>query len=649
MTARVAQGAVLALGVRTDTKVRVAQGAILVLAKEVILDEITSVTPSIGSDSGGTSVTLAGFGFTTATGVLFDGNAATSVSVVDDNTITCVTPAGTAGLVDVTVQRPTTDLTKVDGFEYLSTNPPAFVSVSPDYDTIYGGAALTITGTDLTGTTDVKINGISADNIVIVNSTTITCDAPVSSISGLFDIELFHPLGNVLAEDAFTYVNDTKLTQIPYLVVYKPFPGVRVTQTPYLMVHKPIQGVRLTQTVPLSVWLPTPIPFPEPVVPEVPITEAWEWKTAVNTFESGREQRSALRGRPRVSMSLTFNLDDSEYRDSYERLLKCVSQVFNYPMYVHSTQLTAASSSGTYKLYFDPAKTDLRAGEPIAIFDPHLDKTYMMNIATVDVDGATLIDPLANNVPEYFLVCPAPRFRVNLPAMGMASMSGAINLDMIGAQTRDILRPGQSTTVTKIDGMPLIDHRPLANGDVPQSFSQDVTWIDNDIADPIVRMSWYAPVISSQLSYLVHRSNGFDYWRAIAAELKGRQKPFLVPSFRNDLPVIEQPALGATQFKTDSIQFFTIWRSKAWRYIRIQSNAGVLYRKINEVLANYDSDGQPVSLTIKLDSSIGADAGRNVNMVVSFVNTVRLSDDQITIEHDYADSIITFKTRMVEE
>jgi hypothetical protein len=64
---------------------------------------VISVTPSTGSINGGQAVTIRGTGFTAATGVEFGGIAATSVVIVDDETITAVTPAHLSGLVDVEV------------------------------------------------------------------------------------------------------------------------------------------------------------------------------------------------------------------------------------------------------------------------------------------------------------------------------------------------------------------------------------------------------------------------------------------------------------------------------------------------------------------------------------------------------------------
>ena len=67
---------------------------------------LTAISPASGTTAGGTSVTLTGTGFTGATGVTLGGTAATGVTVVSDTTITCTTPAGTAGTASVVVTTP---------------------------------------------------------------------------------------------------------------------------------------------------------------------------------------------------------------------------------------------------------------------------------------------------------------------------------------------------------------------------------------------------------------------------------------------------------------------------------------------------------------------------------------------------------------
>lgn len=92
----------------------------------------TGVTPAFGRTAGGTAVTIAGAGFVDGCTVTFDGVAATSVVFVDTDELTCVTPAGTAGAVDVVVTNPDTLAgTLSNGFTY-TTGPTATSPLTTD-------------------------------------------------------------------------------------------------------------------------------------------------------------------------------------------------------------------------------------------------------------------------------------------------------------------------------------------------------------------------------------------------------------------------------------------------------------------------------------------------------------------------------------
>ena len=83
---------------------------------------VFAVNPGNGSPSGGTSVTVTGRGFSGATAVRFGATAASSFIVSSDTQLSAVSPAESAGTVDVTVTTPlgTSTVSSNDQFAYLT-------------------------------------------------------------------------------------------------------------------------------------------------------------------------------------------------------------------------------------------------------------------------------------------------------------------------------------------------------------------------------------------------------------------------------------------------------------------------------------------------------------------------------------------------
>jgi uncharacterized repeat protein (TIGR01451 family) len=122
-----------------------AAAALLALAGGVALSpaayaqdcDIDSVTPNTGPTSGGTAVTITGEGFLDTvdchpfgvTQVEFGDNLATSVTVVNDTTITATTPAGT-GTVNVTVLGFGSFYDLFDGFTYTDAGGSADIDAN---------------------------------------------------------------------------------------------------------------------------------------------------------------------------------------------------------------------------------------------------------------------------------------------------------------------------------------------------------------------------------------------------------------------------------------------------------------------------------------------------------------------------------------
>jgi LPXTG-motif cell wall-anchored protein len=185
---------------------------------------VVSVTPDEGPETGGTAVVIDGTGFTDATEVTFAGTPGTSFEVISDTRIEVVTPAG-IGVVDVVVVIPSGDATASEAFTYLPVAevPGTIVNVTPATGPEAGGTEVTIDGSGFTAATEVTFNGVPGISFEVVDDSTITVTTPAGT--GLVDVIVVLPTGDVIAPDAFTYVADEEPITPPVVTEITPAEG----------------------------------------------------------------------------------------------------------------------------------------------------------------------------------------------------------------------------------------------------------------------------------------------------------------------------------------------------------------------------------------------------------------------------------------
>ena len=106
-------------------------------------------------------MTITGTNLTGASEVKFGANAATGVKAESATQVTATSPAG-SGTVDVTVSTPggTSATSAADEYTYIPA--PTVTKVEPTSGPAAGGTTVTITGTNLTGASEVKFGANAA-------------------------------------------------------------------------------------------------------------------------------------------------------------------------------------------------------------------------------------------------------------------------------------------------------------------------------------------------------------------------------------------------------------------------------------------------------------------------------------------------------
>lgn len=167
---------------------------------------INSINPVIGSELGGTTVTISGRKLSGTNRVLIGGTSV-NFTIVNDNTVTFVTPIHTVGAVDISLTTPAGTDAILDAFTY-QVAPPTVTGVSPSAGVDTGNLIVTITGTKFTDATAVLFGATPSTSFTVNSPSSITALVPAHAIGPVY-VNVTTPAGTSNSAAVFTYVAST--------------------------------------------------------------------------------------------------------------------------------------------------------------------------------------------------------------------------------------------------------------------------------------------------------------------------------------------------------------------------------------------------------------------------------------------------------
>ncbi len=172
---------------------------------------LLALDPATGTSFGGNEVVLMGGGFAAELAgpplVLFDGSPASSVSVLADDTLTCVTPPGLPGeTVSIRVINRNGQVVLDDGYAYRRL--PTLTGATPARGLASGGTRVTLSGSGFEITTPgpsvVTFGGVPAKAVQVLDDATLQCTIPPHA-PGLVGVALSNENGAAQLGTPFLY------------------------------------------------------------------------------------------------------------------------------------------------------------------------------------------------------------------------------------------------------------------------------------------------------------------------------------------------------------------------------------------------------------------------------------------------------------
>jgi len=174
---------------------------------------VTGLSPTSGSNQGGTSVVITGTDFTGATAVEFGGVAASSFTINSSTKITAIAPAGN-GTVTVQVFGPGGISPSNPNDLFTNISPVTATGLSPSTGVQAGGNTVSITGTYFSTGATVMFGYSPATNVVVNSATNITATAPSGTGEVNVTVTTYQGTSAENSADLYTYEPPPTVTSV---------------------------------------------------------------------------------------------------------------------------------------------------------------------------------------------------------------------------------------------------------------------------------------------------------------------------------------------------------------------------------------------------------------------------------------------------
>lgn len=367
------------------------------------------------------------------------------------------------------------------------------------------------------------------------------------------------------------------------------------------------------------------------------------YATDILRARSGKERRIALMSIPREYHEFSTVLDSDKARVLRGDLLQGITTGVAFSVSVPSEALAVTSYAGAVLTVPTTTLSDWMAnGRSVVVTASNgtqLITTVSSFTATTITLGASPSAGLAG-----VLIIPLQAVQ-----MDDAQQFGkyAVNVQRADIKAEALSPPelaGTGATLTTHAGLPVVDRTIDASALVAEALIAQTERVDFGI----VQATMFPRSIADwarTISLVCNRNTERQWIKKFFATVKGKQKPFLLPTWTPDLTIHTQPSSTALRIfgppTAGTTNYVAQWfASLAHRNIQLVMSTGtILYRTISAAVDNLDG-----TQTLTMNASVTGTVA-----MCSLLETCRLDDDELRIVYTGQRGDVQLQARVVQQ
>ena len=370
------------------------------------------------------------------------------------------------------------------------------------------------------------------------------------------------------------------------------------------------------------------------LVPEAGFVETLEFLTDILVRANGSEQRMSLRKSPRQTFSFRYNVDDDLVRAELDMLLAGNhDRIFAVPYWPGEVALTSAAAADDTTLSVGTTTyKDFRDTGSLLIFEDG-GSYEVIGIDTLSANSITLAAPLGNAYTTQARVVPV---RSGFLSESVSGLRYPVNLGEVSLAfetTDNEVDLADTSAFSSYNSKVLLDDYNSVRGTTRSGFAKRMFIIDSESGVATRRSRWSLSRQQEEKAFFAQGAQSIDNVRRLLYALRGQAVSFYLPTFRDELEVVDDLDNGTTDMTIAWCGFTeSVGAQSPWNHVRITLNDGTTIER--EITATEEPDETQTTEVLTVGTAWSSTVAKEDIARVEFLRLMRFDSDSITIDHE---------------